>query len=305
MDGPIYQANIALSDVIPLNVYLVKGSNHAVWIDSGVKSMFPVLEETMAHAGVSNSDLRFILHTHSHHDHMGCNAQLKKKTGCLIAAHPHYAAWHENFEQHYQAFARSFPHLIADTPELREEVLSILDEPCPLDLYLEEGVEFHLGGGVSLKAISFPGHLLAEFGWFEGSSKTLILGDAITGLDWPLFHSHLSVKEYRRTLQKLRNVIPELNVEHILFAHFPPMNPQETMELILEAETYIDDIETTMLRILAGQDNVSLEELWAQTCSRMKRLQDFRALNTVYAHVQDLLERDIIREILEEVYALQ
>ncbi len=303
MDGPIFEAKTNLSETIPLHVYLVKGSNYAVWIDSGVKNMLPLLEETMARANVTN--LRFILHTHSHHDHMGCNAQLKKKTNCLIAAHPHYAAWHADFERHYQEFARSFPHLIADTPELREEVLSILDEPRPLDIFLEEGVEFHLGGGVSLKAISFPGHLLAEFGWFEGSSKTLILGDAITGLDWPLFHSHLSVKEYRKTLQKLRNVIAELNVEQVLFAHFPPMNPQETMTLIAKAETYIDDIETTMLRILASQDNVSLEELWTQTCSKMKRLQEFRALNMVHAHVQDFLGRSIIREILKEVYVLR
>lgn len=303
MESPIYHAHIALTEKIPLNVYLVKGSNYAVWIDSGVKAMFPILEETMAQANVNN--LRFILHTHSHHDHIGCNSQLKKKTDCLIAAHPQYAVWHADFETHYQEFARPFPHLIADTPELREEVLAILDEPCPLDIYLQEGIEFHLGGGVSLRAISFPGHLLAEFGWFEASTKTLILGDAITGLDWPLFHSHLSVKEYRKTLQKLRNVIPELNVEHILFAHFPSMNPQQTMALIAKAETYIDEIETTMLRVLASQNSVSLEELWARTCERMNRLKEFRALNMVYAHVQDFLSRNIIREILKEVYALR
>jgi hydroxyacylglutathione hydrolase len=303
MEGPIYQATIALTETIPLNVYLVKGSNYAVWIDSGVKAMFPVLEQTMV--GASVTDLRFILHTHSHHDHIGCNAQLKKKTGCLIAAHPHYAAWHADFEQHYQEFARSFPHLVADTPELREEVLGILDEPCPLDMYLQEGVEFHLGGSINLKAISFPGHLLAEFGWFESSSKTLILGDAITGLDWPLFHSHLSVKDYRKSLQKLGNVIPEMKVEKILFAHFPSMNPQETMELIAKAENYIDDIETAVLHILASQDSVSLENLWAQTCSKMKRLQEFRALNMVYAHVVDLLGRSIISEVSKEKYELR
>jgi glyoxylase-like metal-dependent hydrolase (beta-lactamase superfamily II) len=303
MDGPVYQATIALTEKIPLNVYLVKGSNYAVWIDSGVKAMFPLLEQTMMQANVA--DLRFILHTHSHHDHIGSNAQLKKKTGCLIAAHPHYAVWHADFERHYQEFARPFPHLIADTPELREEVLAILDEPCPLDIHLEEGVEFHLGGGVSLEAISFPGHLVAEFGWFEASSKTLILGDAITGLDWPLFHSHLSVKEYRKSLQKLRVVIPELNVAQVLFAHFPAMNVEQTMELIAKAESYIDDIETAMLRILASQSTVSLEELWTQTCKKMNRLKEFRALNMVHAHVQDFLERNMIREVSKEHYELR
>jgi hydroxyacylglutathione hydrolase len=303
LPNPIHQVRIALTETIPLYVYLVKGRSYAVWIDSGVKAMFPALEETMARADAG--DVRFILHTHSHHDHIGCNAQLKQKTGCLIAAHPLYAAWHADFERHYQEFARPLPHLIADTPELREEVLSILDEPCPLDIHLEEGVTFNLGGEVSLRAISFPGHLLAEFGWLEASTRTLILGDAITGLDWPIFHSHLSVRGYRDSLAKLKMVISQFGVERVLFAHFPPMSPEETAALIERAEIYIDEIEATVLRILAGQDTVTLEELWVKTCARMKRVQEFRALNMVFAHVQDLLEREIIREVAEETYRLR
>jgi hypothetical protein len=74
------------------------------------------------------------------------------------------------------------------------EVLGILDAPCTLDVLTGEGVQFNLGGDVSLHAFSLPGHMLAELGWFESSTRTLILGDAITGLDWPLFHSHLTVQ---------------------------------------------------------------------------------------------------------------
>ena len=248
--GPIYRASIELSPDIPLHVHLVKGDHYAVWIDSGVKAMFPLFVETLVQAGVDDDELRFILHTHSHHDHIGCNAQLQDKTDCLIAAHSHYAAWHADFEQHYQEFARPFPHLIVDTPELRDEVLGILDAPRPLDLFIEEGVQFNLGGGISLQAISFPGHLLAEFGWFEALTKTLILGDAVTGLDWPLFHSHLSVQDYRDSLAKIRQVVEELGVEQVLFAHFPPMQPDETHALTFQAEAYIDEIESTILRIL-------------------------------------------------------
>lgn len=304
-DGPIYRASIDLSDKIPLHVHLVKGSNYAVWIDSGVKAMFPLLVDTMTRAGVRERDLRFILHTHSHHDHIGSNAQLKHKTGCLIAAHPYYAAWHADFERHYQEFARPFPHLVPDTPELREEVLSILDEPSPLDLFVDEGVQFNLGGGVSLQAITFPGHLLAELGWYERSTATLILGDAITGLEWPLFHSHLSVSAYRATLAKIRVVVADRAVKLVLFAHFPPMTPTEVEDLVAKAATYIDEVEATMIRLLASQDRVTLESLWADTCRRMERLQEFRALNMVFAHVQDLLARNLIREVDTETYQLR
>ena len=303
--GPIYRASIDLAPGIPLHVHLVIGTGYAVWIDSGVKSMYALLAQTMKEARVDDGMLRFILHTHSHHDHMGCNAQLQDRTGCLIAAHPHYAAWHADFERHYQEFARPFPHLVPDTPTLRAEVLDILDAPRPLDLFIQEGVQFNLGGGVSLRAISFPGHLLAELGWFEASTRTLILGDAVTGLDWPLFHSHLSVQGYRNTLDKIARTIQDLGVEQVLFAHFSPMEPGEVNSLLRKAAAYIDEIEVTMLRILAAHETAKLAFLWEETCRRMERLQEFRSLNMVYAHVQDLLARGVIRQVDHESYQLR
>jgi glyoxylase-like metal-dependent hydrolase (beta-lactamase superfamily II) len=303
-NGPIYQASILLAEWAPLNVYLVRGTEYAAWIDSGVKSMFPVFVETMQRAGVADSDLRFILHTHSHHDHIGCNAQLKDKTGCLIAAHPHYARWHADFEFHYHDFARPFHHLMPDTPALRSEVLDILDAPRPLDLFVDEGVQFNLGG-VSLRAYSLPGHLLAELGWFEESTRTLILGDAVTMLEAPLFHSHLTVQGYRNSLDRIKRLLGELNVELVVFAHFPPMRPPEVERLLVQAHAYIDAIETTMIRILASQPAVTLEQLWTDTCARMERLREFRSLNMVNAHVQDLMQRGLIREVEKETYSLR
>lgn len=304
LHGPIYRATIELAPDIPLHVHLVRGDYYAVWIDSGVAAMFPLLAETMALASVAPEQLRFILHTHSHHDHMGCNAQIQDATGCLIGAHPHYAAWHADFERHYQEFARPFPRLIADTPELREEVLSVLDAPRPLDLHIDEGTRFNLGGDVTLEAFSFPGHLLAELGWYEASTNTLILGDAVTGLDWPLFHSHLSVRDYRSSLKKISHVIEQRRVERVLFGHFPPMIPAEVDALLISANAYIDAIESMVIRIIASRQQVTLETLWAETCQRLERQQEFRALNMVHAHVQDLLAREIIRCVDTELYQL-
>jgi len=304
-NGPIYQARIMLAEWAPLNVYLVKGTQYAVWIDSGVKSMFPLLVETMHRAGVSNSQLRFILHTHSHHDHIGCNAQIKDKTGCLIAAHPYYARWHADYEFHYHDFARPFPHLMPDTPELRAEVLDILDEARPLDLFVDEGAQFNLGGGVSLRAYSLPGHLMAELGWFEESTHTLILGDAITMLEGPQFHSHLTVQGYRDSLDKIKRLIGELNVELVVCAHFPPMRPPTVEQLIRDAHTYIDSVETMLIRLVASQPAVTLKQLWADTCARAERRLEFRSLNMIAAHIQDLMQRGIIREVDRETYSLR
>ena len=70
----IFAASIDLRLAFRLHVHLVLGTGYAVWIDSGVKSMYALLAQTMKEAGADGGELRFILHTHSHHDHMGCDA---------------------------------------------------------------------------------------------------------------------------------------------------------------------------------------------------------------------------------------
>jgi len=304
LTGTIYRVSLMLTPLIPLHVHLVRGERYAVWIDSGVKAMFPQLMVALQAANVAPEKVRFILHTHSHHDHIGCNAQMQDATGCLIAAPATYAAWHVDFERHYQEFARPVPDLIPDTPALRDEVLSVLDAPRPVDIYLEEGVTFDLGDAV-LEAISLPGHMREEFGWLDRTSGVLILGDAITGLDWPIFHGHLSVEGYRQSLAKLKRLLDAGEVQHMLFAHFPPMSPAQTRQLIADAERYIAQVEATIIRVLAGEPAVTLEAIWTQTCARMGRQREFRALGTVLAHLQDLQARGLVEELDDGRYALR
>jgi glyoxylase-like metal-dependent hydrolase (beta-lactamase superfamily II) len=69
LTGTIYRVSLMLTPRISLHVHLVRGERYAVWIDSGVKAMFPQLMVALQSANVAPEKVRFILHTHSHHDH--------------------------------------------------------------------------------------------------------------------------------------------------------------------------------------------------------------------------------------------
>lgn len=302
-------ASTSLTDVIALHVPLIIGERRSAIIDTGVKPMFAQLRALVDDAGVGRAGtlggLQWILHTHSHHDHIGCNAQVQDAFGSVIAGPGFYAAWHEDFERHYHEFARSCPELMPDTPELRAEVLDILDEPRPLDVHLSAGDVIDLGGGVQLEAIDASGHMMTELAYLERSSATLILGDAITGLDWPIFHSHLDVGAYRATLDRLEALIPARKVTSVQAAHYGRMTPEESLALIERARVYIDDVEASVLSELAGTGRVSLERIWTGVCETMGRMREFRALNMVRAHLSDLEARGLCRSVDTGQYELR
>jgi len=170
-------------------------------------------------------------------------------------------------------------------------------------MIIDEGAQFDLGGAV-LTAYSFPGHMMAELGWFEHSTKTLLLADAITGLDWELVHGHLTVSGYRNTLNKLENLLTELDVQNILMAHYVPQTPDSLRELIAKAHDYINCIERTVITVATEQDTVTVQHLWEQFLERHNKLREFRSLSTVFAHCKDLVERGVFEVVEPNTYKL-
>lgn len=301
----IFGTQVMLTEEVPLYVYAVKGARGSALIDSGVRSMFPSIVQSLADARITPADLKWILHTHSHHDHIGCNRQLKDWADCLIAAHARYEAWHRDFQVHYREFALAFPDIIPDSAQLQAEVFDPLDGEVPLDLTIDEGTQVCLGGDTVLEAVSFPGHMKAELAFFERGTRTLIVGDAVTGLDWSFFHSHLDVNGYRSSMRKFRSFVDQRDVRLVLFSHFGPKTPDEAVRLTYQAEKYIDAVETHVLRVFAEGGQVHLREVWLTVCDRMGRKPEFRALNMMHAHVEDLMERGLLVRVKPNTYALR
>jgi glyoxylase-like metal-dependent hydrolase (beta-lactamase superfamily II) len=135
----------------------------------------------------------------------------------------------------------------------------------------------------------------AELAYYERSSRTLIVGDAVTGIDWPFIHGHLDPAGYRRTLSRLRGLIVSLPVETALLAHYPMLDAQTFDALLQRALAYLDQVESTVLaHVRNAPGPADLETVWRASCAALGKQLEFRGLATVDAHLRDLLARGLL-----------
>jgi len=70
------------------NTYLIEASKGLVLVDSGLPGSERRILKAIAKLGKKPSDLKLVLLTHRHLDHIGSAAALKKQTGAKLASHP-------------------------------------------------------------------------------------------------------------------------------------------------------------------------------------------------------------------------
>lgn len=144
-------------------------------------------------------DIRWILNTHAHLDHVAGNHQFVERFGCSIAMHPADAPLLDRMREQAAMFG-----LPAFTP------------PTP-DHWLENGVEFKFGD-TKLQALLAPGHS-------PGSVVLLAEGHAFTGdvlFRGSIGRADLPGGDHHQLLATLRDVILPLPDETIVYPGHGP-----------------------------------------------------------------------------------
>ncbi|HEY2042025.1 MAG TPA: MBL fold metallo-hydrolase [Jatrophihabitans sp.] len=282
----VWQVREPLSDEVPLYLHLVVGPQGAALVDGGLPSSLSAVERLMSAAGVPQRDLRFLLNTHAHHDHIGTFAALRERSGAQVVAAAEAVRWIEDLEVNLREFALHRPDIIADAPELRAELAPTYGQPCPVDVVMTDGGAVRLGSGVVLEAFELPGHVVGELGWLERSSGTLLLGDVVIGTSWSFFHGHLLPSQLRRSLHRLRAVTQDEGVQRVCMAHYASRSAEDFLDLLGAVEQYLDLVTATVEGLLDDRPR-SLTEVWQRTCSTMGRAQEFRGLAMVQAHLRE------------------
>ncbi|HJW44874.1 MAG TPA: subclass B3 metallo-beta-lactamase [Lysobacter sp.] len=179
-----------------LSALLIKTPQGAVLIDGGLPQAADMLLKRMRELGVAPHDLKLILHSHAHGDHVGPLAAVKRATGARVVSNAESAA--------LLARGGSADLHFGD---------GILYPPVQADRLVQDGELIELGG-LRFSAHFTPGHTPGSLSWTwtdrrNGQPLRIAYVDSMSAPDYQLIdnprYPHIT-DDYRRSFGVVRTL---------------------------------------------------------------------------------------------------
>lgn len=187
------------------HIYLIKGNNKNVLIDTGIAMNFPRLKASLQKMDLRPKDVHFIILTHEHFDHIG--ATMYFFDTAVVAAH----------------------RLAANKIELQDEFVTWMKyfntsrKLFHANIWLEDGTTIDLGN-YKLNTIHTPGHTSGCICLYEPREKLLFTGDTVFGGGTlSQIQTSGNISDYMNSLQRLSS----LKVKGLFPAHGRPSEDPE------------------------------------------------------------------------------
>lgn len=177
-----------------LSALLVMGDTGAVLVDGGMPQAADMLLRHMRDIGVTDGQLKWIVHSHAHADHAGPLAAVRRATGARVATNAESAALlaRGGSDDLHFGDAIAYPPVQADRLLLEGEVIDL--------------------GNVQLRVHFTPGHTPGSLSWTwtdtrDGKPVRIAYVDSVTAPGYDLIdHGRYPriVEDYRATFAKVR-----------------------------------------------------------------------------------------------------
>lgn len=271
---------------VPLHVYAVEGDRYSVLIDTGIAPMKSDILKLCNNA----ANLRYVVITHAHADHIGCNDAVKEATGASFAA-AGALPWIEDYDTHISEFC--LPAKTGEyTPGQANDVRSIMDSPVKVDLVVQHGDRFRLGDHTELNVIAVPGHKLEEIALLETYSGILFMGDLLLALKAPFFHGFQTAKGFHKSLDTVESLIHGGVVKQINAAHFDAMPAEKALIHINDTRNFLFEVEK---RTIDAAKGATMQAIWKNVCAGMDKELEFRGFAMIKTQLEELLSAGTLK----------
>ena len=206
--------NVYSISIGSVNVFLLEDEDDGlILIDTGNPGSEDLILQSIRKIGKHLTDIKHILVTHSHADHTGSLAALKKSTNAQTYMH--------SIDAELVKAGKTLRSL-APSPGLMARILfwlfirpSPTIEPIEIENEVSDGDIIQLAGGI--KAIHVPGHCAGQLAFLWPKQKGVLFAadTCINKMGLGLSIGYEDIEEGKRSLHKLAN----LEFETALFSH--------------------------------------------------------------------------------------
>lgn len=276
-------------------VFFVIGKDKIALIDSGLYGGLPSLKQAFGELKIEKRDLNMLLLTHEHMDHVGNNGWLKAETGCEIVGHPGRADRVADNMLNAKAIVHAFPE--GEHFDLNKEYLDWMGPTeGPIEKFVRDGDVIDLGGGVELEVVEVLGHSMCEIGFFERSTKTLIIADPLLPPFNPVLYLYEDPTVMRATFDKIERFLKERDVQAVLFAHDEVKSADETIELVNDCRRRVDNVEASIVKHIKANPGITFAVLRDKACDDQNMVREWRALVSIDASLKDFESKGLVEK---------
>ncbi len=214
MLSKIIEGVYSLNDPSGANTYILIDGGVTL-IDVGMMKNVPKIKMGLEGLGLSMKDIKTVIITHAHFDHMQCLAEIVSLSSAKVMVGKEDA----------DVLSGAKPTPMPKGPlglvfRLMGPMMRF--EPVPVDVKLKDGDTVNVLGG--LKVVSLKGHTPGNIGLVHSSSGIMFTSDTVSNrknrLGPPALYKY-NKAECDRAIERLS----ELNIKIMLPGHGPPIGP--------------------------------------------------------------------------------